>query len=869
MRLIAAVLALSIAWSARSFGQTWEVTSSLSEQNERIVQAVLSDGTILADGMVIYETGGTWMLPIGELASAMDLAIQVSPTLGLAEGTLVSEEQKFRLSLVDCEVRIKGEVRKLPRRDDGTCVGVIPFDQELYIELALLTTWLPSRFRVDGPRSQLVLTSTEELPIQARIRRQQQWERSSKGPRQQLDPSLTWRSVPREWLDGFSSDQQISVRSEKGAGANPEQQFSLSSTVNAELLGFQSFGFLSIDGNRLQRPRVSLIRREPEGELLGPMRARSVELLDFEFPQLPMISSARIARGLLISNIALNQRHDFGRRDITGEILPGWEVQLFHNDILIDQQTADSTGRYLFASVPMYYGQNRVHLAFFGPQGQRRNEYFNYTIDSQNLQSGETEYRAAIGMRDSQATSLIELRQGLSSFATIELLSARVLHPGGSSGRQYHQAGVRAFGKGVLTRALATFESQGGSAKQLSVQLPLQSMAIGARYTLLQDFQSEIYNFKTSSTLARRVEGEWAFLLPTSPGIQTTWLITSDSFVDANPIVGMTARQSLSLGRVYWNHEIRQDWGLSGSPRGRIEANYAPSFSRFSASIDYVGTSPQRAGLETQTSWGDQYSLLVSAQKSLTSNDARIGPSIVRNFKSFLAGLSANADSSGAFAVGLNLSSNLTRDPRQDTTVMRAQNGAENGTASVRVFVDANRNTIMDPGEMPVEHVGIIANQRDLGIFTNSEGLALIPGLAPYLPSSLSLLPSSIDSPFLRPAEKGIRFIPRPGKPFVVDLSLVIVGEIEGIVEIDENGQISPVRLAVVEALSLDDGKSYTTRTGRDGVFVFEEIPPGRYRVRLREVRNQKPAQDPGTREITIAPGGSIEAGLTFRIRAP
>jgi hypothetical protein len=858
-----------MAWSAPSLAQTWEVTSSLNEQNERIVQAVLADGTLLADAMVIYETGGTWMLPLGELASAMDLPIQVSPTLGLAEGSLVSEEQKFRLSLAECQVRIKDEIRKLPRRDDGTCVGIIPFDQEVYIDVALLSAWLPSRFRVDGPRSQLVLTSTEELPIQARIRRQQQWERSSKGPRQQLDPGLPWRSVPREWLDGFSSDQQISVRSENAAGAGSKQDFSVSSAVNAELLGFQSFGFLSIDGNRLQRPRVSLIRREPEGLLLGPMRARSVELLDFEFPQLPMISSARIARGLLISNIALNQRHDFGRRDITGEILPGWEVQLFHNDILIDQQTADATGRYLFTAVPMYYGQNRIHLAFFGPQGQRRNEYFNYSIDSQTLQSGETEYRAAIGIRDSQATSLIELRQGISSFATIEVLNARILHPEESSGRQYYQAGLRAFGNGVLARALATFQSGGGSAKQLSVQLPLRSMAIGARYTTLQDFQSEIYNFKTSSTLASRIEGEWAFLLPTSPGIQTTWLISRDSFLDAKQTVGLTARQSLNLGRVYWNHEIRQDWGLSGSPRGRIEANYAPSFSRFSASIDYFGSSPQRANLETQTSWGDDYSLLFSAQKSLTSNEARLGPSIVRNFKSFLAGLSASADSSGDFSLGLNLSSNLSRDPRQGTAVLRAANGAENGTASVRVFVDANRNGIMDSGETPVEHVGIQLNQRDLGIFTDREGLAFIQGLAPYSPSSLALAPSSIDSPFLRPAEKGIRFIPRPGKPFLVDLPLLIVGEIEGIVEIDENGRITPVRLAVVEALSLDDGKSYTTRTGRDGVFVFEEMPPGLYRVRVREIRNMKPAQDPGTRDLSIAPGGSIENGLTFRVRAP
>ena len=57
------------------------------------------DGSTLSDGLMAYQDGPQILLPLGELARLLTLAITVQPGAGSASGYVLSEERTFGLNV--------------------------------------------------------------------------------------------------------------------------------------------------------------------------------------------------------------------------------------------------------------------------------------------------------------------------------------------------------------------------------------------------------------------------------------------------------------------------------------------------------------------------------------------------------------------------------------------------------------------------------------------------------------------------------------------------------------------------------------------------------------------------------------------------
>jgi hypothetical protein len=75
--------------------------------------------------------------------------------------------------------------------------------------------------------------------------------------------------------------------------------------------------------------------------------------------------------GVQITNTPTTYRRSFGTYNLSDRTDPGWIVELYVNNVLVDYVKADASGFFTF-EVPLVYGNSIIKLKFFGPWGEER-----------------------------------------------------------------------------------------------------------------------------------------------------------------------------------------------------------------------------------------------------------------------------------------------------------------------------------------------------------------------------------------------------------------------------------------------------------------------------------------------------------------
>ena len=130
----------------------------------------------------------------------------------------------------------------------------------------------------------------------------------------------------------------------------------------------------SDDAGRAATTRVLLEKRSIDGDLLGPLHARQVDLGDVFTPGLALGPRSLGGRGFSMSNTPLDQTNVFNRIDLRGELPLGTDVELYVNDVLQGTQATAERGQYEFLNVPLTQGVNVIRIVTYGPRGQRNEE---------------------------------------------------------------------------------------------------------------------------------------------------------------------------------------------------------------------------------------------------------------------------------------------------------------------------------------------------------------------------------------------------------------------------------------------------------------------------------------------------------------
>src|SRR5690606_12669253 len=123
----------------------------------------------------------------------------------------------------------------------------------------------------------------------------------------------------------------------------------------------------------------------------GPLKARSYTIGDTDLPNVPLTGDESQEFGVRVSNNPL-ENSNFQATDITGDSLPGWDVELYRNGILLDFVSVGNDARYVFDNIELFAGDNNFEVFFYGPQGEIRRELLSLPVTPALLATQDNTY---------------------------------------------------------------------------------------------------------------------------------------------------------------------------------------------------------------------------------------------------------------------------------------------------------------------------------------------------------------------------------------------------------------------------------------------------------------------------------------------
>lgn len=823
----------------------------ISTDDELILEAKV-DGFDATDTVIAYGTRAGIYLPVGALARILDLAISVSDDGHYASGWFIDQQRTLTLDLRRNLVILSGKEAPL------SPVDAVAFEGELYLRAERFADFLPLTMTPDLRSQSLTIKTTEPFPFQQRQAREAARARlAARGGQQQQE---RWPRREADWRL-FSlplADVELRAVSDRTLGTRGE--------ADVRLAG--DFAFMTaeayLSGNSKDGLTASLVdigRRDPDGDLLGPLKATEFSLGDVASYTMPLGLRSVTGRGIALTNAPLEAVSVFDKVDLRGILTDGFEVELYRNDILIGSTRDAVNGQYEFLQVPVDYGLNVFRLVFYGPQGQRREEVRRVSVGDGRLAKGQLIYRIGavqkdenvFGVRDPRYLPTADFGRWRGS-AEIDYGISSAL-TGVLAGGWFESAtGQKWLATAGLRTSIGPFAAKGDIGTSDNGGMAL-SGGIGGRigngsFTLSHaeyrgGFIDETRSF--SNTLLRRTsELDFNTSLHLGAGSAATIPVTIRArrveFANGQRQIDASLRTSARLAGLQLSNTLQysQSSFANAKSLSQLYGNFdlattGTSRTRARVSLGYsVLPQPtlQTAALQVDHALDENTALQGTISYGFRDQSTHVGLSAVRDFDRFTLALDGNYGfRDRSYALALRLGFSFGRDPLRGNFFVARTGLASSGGISLRAFEDANGDGAYQPGETLLPGVDFSAFNQTAS--SGADGIARLSNLGNGTRVSVQLDPTTLPDISMAPVTRGIEIVPRPGRIQAEDFPVVALSEIEGTAYYAEGGQkrgVSGVRLQLIDA----NGKMIEfAKTEVDGYFFFEQVQPGTYEIRL------------------------------------
>ena len=804
----------------------------------------------------------------------LDFPITIGEQPFRAAGWFVSEDNSFELSFADQDelwVKINDETYLVPQDSYEL------LDGEIYVDADTLAVWFEIKMSFDFVDLQVVFAPKQPLPIQRRLERQNRnLNRNQSNPLPVLPPKedTGYTAISPQTLDAlvslnYSNDNLSGLYSIQGG---------------RDLAYFHSNFFLSgNDREALTDARLVFSRESNSNDLLGPLNAAKLEIGDITGTRIGSGTTGAQSRGVAISNVASNSLNDIDFTNLAGEIQQDWDVELYRNGILLDQRLRVQSGRYEFNDVPLIFGVNDFELVFYGPQGQVRTEQQQYIIEGNLLGRNEIQYDVTledvgssflnIASNDQESETDLGYRlSGRYSLGVTDYLSARLGHTNlfsaDSNSNTYSLGGSLTINNDLLLGGDLTYNDVGGTSLNFSARTNVFDQS--ANLNILHS-ESETSEGK------KKEQSELRFTL-------------------AGPIWQDRNRQLAHSTRLNHRDEFDDDQltTLSTNLAYRIPGysfNTNLDYSRIERSVDTVDS--LQGGLSAQTNINDvftrfqiNYSLLDEVKllsagtqfswnlsediKSRLNLDYDFEQSVSRirwqaslNQEHYTLATNLSWDDISKFSMSLQTRVSFGYAGNNTGYFLSSKQLSSRGSLVVRVFHDENTNGVYDEGESLLEGVSVNAKQIYGKATTNERGIAVLAALSTSRATDIQIDNATLPDAFMISAVPGVSILPRAGFVDTFDFPVVYGSDIEGVVSIGEDEESAPY--ATVELLNSQGEVVRRTEAEYDGYYLFTEVHPGEYSVRVSNAYAQDRGLNPAEQlQIQLDNEGDLVSGLDF-----
>lgn len=797
-----------------------------------------------------YQTDRGVCLDLADVIQSLDLPVRIDKKSRRATGWLFSEDQKFTLDRDSNTVQNVNNGRAPVSSDiydtpEGWCVNV-----------KALGKWFGIDFKPDLYNAVVRLESDRDLPFVQAIERRSRAARLRAKPKQfdlSKFPSAEmeyrpWRTPSLDVVARAGYQSGSTVGSRDGASGRLELY------AAGEALGASYTARVATDDQlEPQTIRLRAYRNDPEGNLLGPLKATQVALGDVETLAGRLTGQTAIGRGAFVSNRPLGQASRFSTTTLRGVLPAGWDAELYRNDQLIAFQDDRGDGRYEFLEVDLFFGRNELEVVLYGPQGQIRREKTSIPVGFNQIEPGQTYYWAGVVQNDRDLIDLgngvrnepqkwrwgVGVERGLDK-RTSAALGVQSLFFAGSR-RTYAEGSVaRSLGR-LQVELSGAHEFGAGSVAELNTAGRFGRFNFGTNALVsFGNFTSEFangnldfragFNVDTSLKLGR-------FALP----IQAEAL--HSKLTDGSEINELLLTTSVNAGRVAISAQLDHQQQTAGAnsrarkdTRLRLLANTRLKGLRLRGNATFL-LAGRNKGLDTVDIRADKSldrdsDLQGQIEYMARQDEFRFSAGYSRRFEKFSLRGDAFVTSRGGVGANVQLAFSLGPDPVEGGIRVSHNKLARSGQAAVTVFRDDNGDGIRGPDEDYLKDVLVEAGLRTTDAYTGENGRAIVDDLRPFRPVLVGVDETTLGDPFLAPSTKGIVITPRPGVVQQIELPMSPTGEIEGLL-LNPSGVEQPG--AKLELLDRRGGVVAETISEFDGFFLFQKVPYGDYTLRVAE----------------------------------
>ncbi len=843
--VLCATIAISLAPAARGADER--------DPEEWIFSVLMLPRWTISDAIIAYQFKGGYYLPVIELAEGFEFLVEAEVDRAYIDGFASREENTFTIDGERGQYIVRGESFSLPA--DAVLPRDLVMEGDIYVRMDILNEIWPVEMEVNLPSITIFVEAEEELSFVRRKEREERqtiFEARQEQAEKQARITRPFRENAYSWFGKPALDIQSSFTYD-----NREKEL----TGRVNFAGIQQIGkmvadysanYLYSDGN-FRRPdnlRARFSRQAAEGETLFLPTLKRVEFGDISIGQRDLISNSVSGRGVVVSNAPTTRTREFDRITVEGTGPPGWELELYNNNQLIEIGVIDDDGEYRFEDVVLNFGNNRIRVIQFGPQGQIRETVEEYRVNGALLPPQDFRYRAGvvqgsrpfIPLEDDVAADAPELTRnleasyGLNKWLT--LFGSYTETPGNQDRDlfKYYTGGVTVSTPIGIGEAELYRQINGGSAYDMRFLTQLLGVRLNLRGAVFNDFESQDAGFGQN---LRRLEGEiqanTKVDLPLLPPIALR--VTGDhvEFTDGTATTTVNTSQSFTGGGLRFGHSTNTRFlnEIHEASTAGFNLNWSSGSWQTRGSFNYQlhpemllnnGTAELR--YNPRDSFQGALSLSHNFQTSTSGGSVQLG----YDFEDILSTLTANYQQERGWQFTLRASTSLTPYYDDREYKLASRNRARDAGVLGRIFLDHDGDGVFSEGDEPLEGARLTVDAGRSAAASNEDGF-VFAAVRPDHRVDLSVSEPSLEDPYYRTASKGYSTIGRRGSMPGFEFPIVETGAIDGSVWREPSGRpVSGMRLQLVDA---ETGEIFMeSETAFDGYYAFEFVMPGTYIVR-------------------------------------
>lgn len=851
-----------------------------------ILKFTMGSRILLADNIIAYPNAysagddsvyNSIALSLLEFVEAIEFPIEVISEQGQASGWFIEQHRTFELDLKAGIVTIAGQKEYLQPQQ------LQWYGDEIFVDIDLLAKWFGLNFNYQSNQQSLDMSANEVLPFQRKWAREAQREKLNRWLENNRDAEQYKLNLPLfESEYDFVSTPRSQIYSNIGYKYHKDgvegRFYQYSGTVYHDLL-YQNakWYFKGDEKNELDDIRLTLGRQDESKKLAG-LGLSSYQIGDSYSFDVPLISHSTLGFGASVSSFDLGFRSRTNVVTLRGDSQPGWDIELYRNNALINGAKVRKDGTYEFVDVPLLSGINDIKLVFYGPRGEKQEKVERYYMHPDLARAGEFTWRASVH-RDNQllfdndhflgqsphvgrARAVVQTEYGFSD--SLSLSAGFVALPAQNEAKtnKYVTVGSRfTAGASYFRQQFIKNVTDNTQASELFISADVGQLNVNGSYQYFSKGFVSDYRRYSAKPLKSQVQLNMHQSIQTSLFSHLSFGVKAkhQKYHDGETLSEVSLKQSVAKLGLSLTNEIFFDNGvLDGQTTFNLPTVYDI---RFRGKLRYAlagGLDAESLSISAETRLSDNYHLTADVNRSWRrEGSSRFGFHLVREYEGFDLDLSAGYQSGGHYNVSVSFSMQM------DDFGFADKDQSELGRVNARVFLDNNGNKTFDEGDTPIPEVHFSVDGRASDDVTDDLGIVSLDVDA-NVRAVIKISPGIFGDHYWDVEIPEIAVLAREGKTLTVNFAAMFNGEIEGSVYLDEQF-LKPLSGVVVELVDAQGNIVNSVKSGFDGFYLFEKVPFGRYQVQIEAVQLIKQKLPPvSPQNIEVSSDNDIVSGVDF-----